>query len=81
MGGDPAAIRLRAVAAILARGITRSRLSTGIAASADPLAKNLADSLPGRLEFGSPAGLSVSHDAPSDSGNIDTTVSDTGIAP
>lgn len=59
----PADVRLRSVAAILAAGIRRLHHSAvesdDDTASSEPVSRNLADSLPERLDDVRPGGLSV----------------------
>jgi hypothetical protein len=59
---EPSEIRFRNIAAILLRGMQRTRMAAPNADSASPVSENLVDSLPGRLELSRERLLSVSHD-------------------
>lgn len=59
---DPATIRLRGIAAILARGVQRFRDSAEVPVEDPTVSQNLSDSLPEPLEIFADSSLSVSHD-------------------
>ena len=59
---EPATIRLRGIAAILARGVQRFRDSADVPVDDPTVSQNLADSLPEPLEIFADPSLSVSHD-------------------